>query len=195
MLVVLLTLLSGCSSNRHKADPIKVSLSQQQVNLVKITAEIQQQFDRALADLKQGKVDTALVGLKKLSANHPGISGVHLNLALIYFNQKNFELSRKEVALAIKASPRNAAAFNLSGVLFRAEGKFEAAREAYSKALLVDPGFSDAHLNLAILYDIYLQYWEDATEHYLAYAKLSNDNDTPIQSWLRDLEIRMKGGR
>ncbi len=56
--------------------------------------------------------------------------------------------------------------------------------------------FADAHLNLAILYDIYLQFFYDAHDHYQRYLELAPEDETAkkVKLWLQDLQQRMLQG-
>jgi len=68
------------------------------------------------------------------------------------------------------------------------EGKFDDARRQYRKALDADPDYALAHLNIAILYDLYLQEPKEALPHYQAYQQLLPAEDGVVAKWIIELE-------
>lgn len=192
LLILTTLLLTACASNdSRRAAPIQVDIPVGQAILVEITPEISVKYQRALTLLKQQQLTESLSQFEALAIATPGIAGVHLNIALIYFQQASFKLAREQVDRVIKAAPQNASAYNLSGSLYRQQGKFKLARLAYAKALKMAPDYAPAHLNMAILFDIYLQYWQDAEHHYQRYLELTSD-DGKVKLWLQDLQLRLK---
>ena len=66
------------------------------------------------------------------------------------------------------------------------------ARKAYDAALSIDANYAYAHLNIAILYDLYLHDGNKALQHYQRYQALSPTEDTQVVKWIVDLQQRMK---
>ena len=60
--------------------------------------------------------------------------------------------SRRRWTLA----PANAVAGNELGIVERKLGKFAEAEAAYQRAIAAEPNYAPAHLNLGVLYDLYL---------------------------------------
>ena len=52
----------------------------------------------------------------------------------------------------------------------------------------------ETHLNLAILYDLYMGKLPQALEHYQRYLELTSDEKSPVKGWVADLQRRMKAG-
>ena len=77
----------------------------------------------------------------------------------IAYMEEDYESARLQLDEAIRMSPLNAPAHNLDGSLLRRKGRFKEAQRAYAKAIKIDPDYAPAHYNIAVLFDIYLQYW------------------------------------
>ena len=80
--------------------------------------------------------------------------------------------------------------FNLQGIHYRRAGLFRQARDAYQAALRLRPDYAMAHINLAILCDIYLQDMDCARRHYREYLRLAGAGDNRVELWMADLEQR-----
>ncbi len=188
-----LLLLVGCASNNSRqAEPVQVELpSATGPGAQPVSASIRTEFAAALEMLKNARIVPAKAAFETLVARQPQLAGAHLNLAIIHNQMQDYEAAEQAVQRAIKLAPRNAAAYNLHGTLLRRKGQFRDARLAYSKALLAEPDYAPAHLNIAILFDIYLQYWDDARDHYQRYLKLAGEDPT-VSLWLMDLDMRIK---
>lgn len=194
-ILLLLALLVGCAGNStiEIAEPVFVELPENVVVEENIyTDEIKKEYAGLIKVLKSGKIKDAEKKFQQFVAAYPKVAGGHLNLALIEYQNENYKESESHVDEAIELSPRNAIAYNLKGKLLRLRGEFKEARLAYSKALLADPEYAPGHLNIAILYDIYLQYLIDARTHYKKYMDLKGKESAKVKFWLQDLEYRIK---
>ena len=52
-------------------------------------------------------------------------------------------------------------------------------------------GYANAHLNIAVLFDIYLYDLDQAMGHYKKYQSLTNNSDKLVAKWVVDLERRI----
>ncbi len=59
------------------------------------------------------------------------------------------------------------------------------------RALELQPDYADAHLNLGILLELYLQQPQAALEHYARYHQLEGDQDKRVNLWITDLKRRL----
>lgn len=80
------------------------------------------------------------------------------------------------------------------GVLYRDAGRFEEARQAYERALAIDSSAADAHRNLGILYDLYLQEPRKALVHYELYRRHGGEDSAVVERWLADIRQRLAEG-
>lgn len=190
--VALVAALAGCRSNIRRAEPVEFTLPATEQRALDISSRDRARYEHAVELAKAHQLPEAQSNFQQLLEEAPELPGVHLNLALIHFQKQEFDLARPRVDEALRLSPRNAVAHNLDGSLRRREGRFKEAQTAYVKALAIDPDYAAVHFNLAVLYDIYLQYWIDAREHYLRYQELSGSRDEQLESWIDDLDLRIR---
>ena len=74
---------------------------------------------------------------------------------------------------AISVNRNNVNAYIALAIVQRSRGLFSGAHQTYLAALGIWKDFPEAHLNLAILYDLYLNQAEAAQQHYEAYDFLT----------------------
>jgi tetratricopeptide (TPR) repeat protein len=92
---------------------------------------------------------------------------------------------------ALLLDPAHAAGWSRLGVAERHLGRFDAAREAYGRAVAADPGLGAAERNLALLLDLYLADPAAALPHYERYRALAGEADAEAAAWLVDVRNRM----
>ncbi len=78
----------------------------------------------------------------------------------------------------------------LEGIAHRRAGRFAEARAAYGAALSLDPLFAPAHLDLAVLLDLYLGEPVEALAHYQRYLELAAEPDERAALWAREASNR-----
>lgn len=160
-----------------------------------VPPKVRAEFDRALADMRAGRDGQAKPRLEALAAANPDLGGLQANLGLIHERAGRHEDAEKAFKAAVRINPGQPAYYNLLGVFYRGRGDFGQARKAYETALARNPDFSPAHLNLGILFDIYLWEPEKAAVHYERYAQLTPENAGQVAKWLADIKVRRPGGR
>jgi tetratricopeptide (TPR) repeat protein len=165
------------------------------LNPQKISEQVDINFRAAVVAMQQKNWDFAESTLKKLAEKNPKLSGVHLNLGIVYRNKGNAEQAAEQFNLAINANMKNVDAYNQLAVLKREAGDFAAAESLYQKALGVWPFYPEGHKNIAILYDLYLGKPEQALPHYQAYQQLLPAPDKQVDSWVADLQRRLNAGK
>lgn len=152
-------------------------------------------YDQVKGLQKENKIDEAIALLEASKSAHPESSGPSYRLARLYLKKGDYEKALDASETAISINQSNYYAINLKGVILREQGKFQEAKGAYTKALEVYPDYANAHLNLAILSDIYLYDLNSALTHYETYMLLTSEQDKKVSGWLIDLKRRMpKGG-
>ncbi|MFV9615434.1 MAG: tetratricopeptide repeat protein, partial [Gammaproteobacteria bacterium] len=82
----------------------------------------------------------------------------------------------------------------LRGQLFVTKRKIHDAKKDYEKAIELKPDYSNAHYNLALLYDIYLQEMALAIKHYETYLSLIKKPDEATQEWVNHLKGVLANG-
>lgn len=159
-----------------------------------VPAAARTQFEAAVALQRAGQLPEAEQQLNQLLEKYPYLSGPALNLALICAQTQRPQLAEEYFQRALRINPGNAAAGVQYGVWLRTQGRFAEAEAAYLQTIERSPDYADAHLNLAILYDLYLGRLAPALEHYQLYLTLSGAENDPVQGWVADLQRRLQSG-
>ena len=92
---------------------------------------------------------------------------------------------------ALKANPQNCDALNQLGVIARRAGRFADAEKHYRACIDANPNYANAHLNLAILYELYMGRLGEALAAYNEYQLALPEPDTKVGGWMMDLERRV----
>lgn len=187
------TTQGGASSSVLPVGPVTPNPYLQ--NPQKLSEQVEINFHDAVASIQQKNWDRAESVLKQLAEKNPKLSGVYLNLGIVYRNKGEAEKAAAEFNRAISANPKNVDAYNQLAVLKRESGDFTDAENLYKKALIIWPFYPDGHKNIAILYDLYLGKPELALPHYQAYQQLLPAPDKQVDSWVADLQRRLNGSK
>ena len=155
----------------------------------------QRAFDDARRAMRAGRMDEAERGFKSVIQFHPELGGPHANLGVIYRQANKLPEAVAELELAVKASPRQPVYFNQLGITYRLQGQFAKAREAYERAIDLNPEYATATLNLGILSDLYLWDGKRALELYDRYLALTPGGDATVTKWVADLKNRYKAAQ
>ena len=155
-------------------------------------AAVQARYDDAQRALEREQFDAARSAFLALSREHPEYPGSFRQLALIAWKAGEHEAALGYLVAASDVCADCAPVLAEIGVLRRESGDFDGAEQAYFAALEADPGYADAHFNLAVLNDLYRQRPRLAVAHYEHYLALRPDEpDAPqIRAWVADLERR-----
>jgi tetratricopeptide (TPR) repeat protein len=149
-----------------------------------------QQYRQALDMVRSGRDADAELELKQLSVAYPQFAGPPLNLGLLYLKQSKLGDAETALKTAVKINPANVQAGNELGIVERRLGKFAEAEAAYQAALAVDPNYAPAHLNLGVLYDLYLAEPQKALDEFERYVELAGSNKQ-VAGWIAELRKRV----
>jgi Tfp pilus assembly protein PilF len=192
-----LQLFTACSQKNpmpEKVEPVAVKEQQQQAPVIeekKIDTEMYQQGLDALAI---NDYSNARKIFQQFIKDNPDLSGAYINLALIDYKQERYDQALKLIEIALSINPEKAEAFHLRAQLYLQQGKIKLARNDYEMAIKLKPDYTNAHYNLALLYDIYLQEIALAIEHYNIYLSLTTEKDTATREWVNHLQRTLKNG-
>ncbi|MEO0443156.1 MAG: tetratricopeptide repeat protein [Pseudomonadota bacterium] len=128
--------------------------------------------------------------LHYLLNNNARLSGPWVMLGDISLKQNALEQAAAHYLQAIAINKRNINAYLRLAKVQRMQGKFLRAQNTYAKSLAIWADFPEAHLNLGILYDLYLNDPVMAQKHIEAYQFLTGGKNTEVAAWLRDLQKR-----
>jgi predicted Zn-dependent protease len=145
------------------------------------------QFDQALGLMHASHYSEAIPVLETVSKSQPGLQLVGLNLAIAQARSGHDAQAEPLLRQVLTQNPANAVAWNELGMLQRRAGHFVEARQSYEKSVAANAGYADAQLNLAILYDLYLQQPAQALPHYQRYQSLAATPDKRVSLWIAEL--------
>jgi Flp pilus assembly protein TadD len=152
----------------------------------------QQAYEQAIAALKTGATEQALTLLTRLSLDAPDKPRLFTNLGLTHFRLHQAELAEQAFQQAIARNPDDAVAHNHLGIIQRQQGRVQDALLEYRRAHEIDSRYARAHLNLGILFDLYLQDLEKALQQYRKYLDLTSEENAQVAGWIVDIERRLK---
>ena len=157
-----------------------------------IPMEARSRFIVASGLLRQGNLGDAREQLIGLTEKYPSLSGPWVMLGTIAEKNGKYDEAIKHYKKAISVNRKNVNAYIALGLAQRRQGYFADAQQTYIAALNVWRDFPEAHLNLAILYDLYADKPEEAQKHYEAYEFLTRDKDPKIHKWV--IEVKRRTG-
>ncbi len=150
------------------------------------------QYARALVLLRQGKEAEAEAVLSRLIAEHPDLPGPYFNLALLMQRRARHQEALDLLDRGIERSRGSAVAYNAKGYSLKSLGRFLDAEKAYLQALAINPENANTHLNIGILYELYLQELRRALGHYERYQELAEQPDEQVNGWIADIKRRLR---
>jgi tetratricopeptide (TPR) repeat protein len=69
-------------------------------------------------------------------------------------------------------------------------GKFAEAESAYQHSIAAEPNYAPAHLNLGVLYDMYLAQPQKALDEFDRYIEIAGENKQ-VAGWVIELRKRV----
>lgn len=217
LIAVAIALLSGCAAQQPKEDvapeEVKLVTTQQflpqqqydelgnklpyepQVNpYLEQTGTISKGsvllFIEAKKALKKEDVETARQKLEVITKQDPALAGPYVMLGDISVEEKDYETAEKNYLKAVSINAKNVNAYLGLGEVQRRLGKYKLAQNTYEQALAVWKDFPEAHLNLAVLYDVYLNLPAKAQAHYEAYLFLTGKKSGKADEWYQEVKSR-----
>lgn len=195
LLALLLVQLAACGGNARKSDEVAAATSADPYlrERPEVPAAAQRDFDAAVAAMRQQQWSAAEQQFKALALAHPEFSGPPLNLALLAARAGRSDDAARYFEQAVAANGNNLMALNQYAIWLREQGRFTDAEARYQQALARWPDHADSHLNLGILYDLYLGNNAEALVHYQRYLDLVGETQTPVRGWVVELQRRNQG--
>lgn len=128
--------------------------------------------------------------LDDLTASDDSLSGPWLLKGDLAVKQEKLDDAVSYYAKAIEVNDKNVNAYLRLAHLQRQQGKFLIAQNTYTEALKTWKDFPEAHLNIAVLYDLYLNHPIRAQRHLEAYQFLTGEEDLEVGEWLKEIKSR-----
>ncbi|WP_169628114.1 tetratricopeptide repeat protein [Ferrimonas senticii] len=194
-----IALLSGCASVEPQAAPPSVAADATAADISQgyqpplpegLSPDVISAFSHALRLTRAQQWPQAKQALEQLQQQQPKLAGIAVNLGLIALHQANDDDAVNALRHAIGLNPDNPYAQQLLALALSRRGQFAEAEQHYRKALAIWPYYPDAHLNLAILLELYRGKLRQAHQHYQAY--LANSDDQQAPRYLAAIELKMR---
>lgn len=192
MMMLLVTIQTACQSV-PKVEPDSTTQSEAPTPEVAVKLDpAVELYELAISTARAGQTNESIDFFRQLIAIAPEYPHAHTNLGLLMLQQKQPQEAKAEFLTAIEQDKKDAIAYNHLAIIERQNGLFNEARSHYLEALQIDPDYANAHLNLGILLDIYLQQLDDALAHYQKFQALTDAKDETVTKWIADLERRIQ---
>lgn len=146
----------------------------------------------AIGLLKAGDFRQAEANLEEIVKVRPDLVEAYFNLGWARFQLKKCRDAIPALQEGLKQRPAEIAAVNLIAICQRTLGLFAEAEKTYQQGLLLAPDNDKLHLNIGVLYDLYLFRPDLALEHYRRFQTLQQTPDAKVAGWIALLE-RMDG--
>ena len=180
-----LLFLASCQSGRQTTVSINDS-----ARVTKQLSEHQYVERLAIAEneLTNKHYNQATQSFMKLHTEYPSKAEPTANLGLISFIQKDLNEAKNFLVESLRISDTLPGVHNLLGLIALNEKDIKLAETHFTHALSINYRYANAHYNLALLYEIYLQDINKAAIHYRSYLENTNPNDEITADWLSGLE-------
>ena len=187
LLILVLMFSVGCASKGKMQTQKRamVAIENQQLD-----PALRNEMKRGLSLLKQKQYGQAEAVFKRLTESNPKLTSPLLNLALVYYRQERLLEAESTLREGLRRNSYRPEIYNLLGVVLRLQGRFREAESAYGYALQIDDNYANAHMNIAVLYDLYLQDQESAKRHYRKYVALEPNAEKQVNAWMLDMQQR-----
>ncbi|WP_430461332.1 tetratricopeptide repeat protein [Thalassolituus sp. LLYu03] len=133
---------------------------------------------------------TAEQKLRVITEKDTTLAGPWVLLGDLSMKKEQYAAAAKEYSQAISINKVNVNAYLGLAEAQRRQGQFVQAQNTYEAALKVWPDFPEAHLNLGVLYDLYLNLPAKAQAHYEAYLFLTHKKSGQAQDWYAEVQSR-----
>ena len=190
LILVMPALLAACNSMPSKtvtsggAEGISVVESRD------VDADVQQDFERALALLRAGAYAEAATLLEKVTRRAQNHSAPFVNLAKAYVRLENYEKAEAALDKAMGINADHPATLHELALLYRVTGRYDEARQVYETLVGQYPAFMPARKNFGILCELYLDDAACALKQYQSYIT-QNPGDEDVKLWILGLERKL----
>jgi Flp pilus assembly protein TadD len=156
---------------------------------VAVDDDVRADYQAAVLMLEDEQYATGIALLLDVTKRTPDVTSAHIDLGIAYARTGELDLAEASLRKALELNPLHLVAYNELGLVQRRKGQFAESRASYEAALARFDGFHYAHINLAILCDVYLGDYPCALEHYEAYNRMA-PGDAQVVKWIADLRNR-----
>lgn len=187
ILIAVLALI-GCAGSAKKAT-VKAVAPTPVLEKPTLLPEQHNAYKEALSELADKNYILAKESFTRLIEKQPRLAGAYVNLGIIYEALEQIPDALKAYDTALKINPNNIEALIQSSLLHIKRGRFSIAEERLLKAERIEATNALVQFNLGVLYELYLQDYDEAIEHYEKYVEHSNESDVDtVRRWIKLLE-------
>jgi len=184
--LLVLSFLSGCASTVKKPE---IAIKNVEVNIPVLTKNHQAEYQKALDFMKVKSFNEAHNIFTDLTTIYPNLAGAYVNLAFIYKAKSNENKAELNTNKALEINPNNVDALIQIAASSQKKGEFKKVEKYLLTAEAIDKSNDTVQYNLGVLYELYLQQYDDAISHYENYIALSSNDDTEtVKRWIKLLE-------
>jgi Tfp pilus assembly protein PilF len=184
--ILIVSLLAGCANSAKKPEIIVNNIKSSAPVLTKID---QTAYQKALELMKNKSFDEAHRIFSELIASYPNLAGAYVNLAFINKAKSDDTKAEENINKALEINPNNVDALIQRAAYSQNKGEFKKVELYLLTAEAADSSNEIVQYNLAILYELYLQQYDDAIDHYENYIALSSNEDKEtVKRWVMLLE-------
>jgi tetratricopeptide (TPR) repeat protein len=109
-------------------------------------------FEPQVFPLPEAKIDEAISHYESRKDLNRDEHEIHLILALLYIEKKDYDLAARECQDALRVSPGLPEAYTLLGTVYQKMGKIEQATWEYKRILISNGASTEVSFNLGIFY-------------------------------------------
>lgn len=179
-------LLVACTGTRGPERPAAVE--ETVVRPVVVVEHAQRTLVDTLDLLRTGHYRQAEANLEQIVAVRPDIPEAHFNLGWVRQRLDRHVAAVEAFEAGLRLRPDDLRAINLLAISQREAGRFTDAEATYLRGLAQSPDTDRLHLNLGVLYELYLARPQRAVEHYRRYQELQKVPDPRVGNWIALLE-------
>lgn len=150
-------------------------------------------FIEAKTAWRNKDANTAKQKLNVIIKNDKALSGPWMMLGDIALAEKDYPHALAQYQQGLTVNPNNINGYTALANVQRLQGRVDHAHNTLAKALALWPDFPEAHYNLSILFDIYLNKATKAKQHLEAYILLTG-GDSDSLKWLLQLNQQIQAG-
>jgi tetratricopeptide (TPR) repeat protein len=156
----------------------------------KIKKEFIAKYIEATRAVKLKQYDQAEHILQTLTLEDKKLSGSWVLLGDISVEKNDYVTAVAHYQKALEINEKNTNAYLRLAKAQRMSGDFLRAQNTYAKLLFLWRDCPEAHLNLAVLYDIFLNHPLQAQKHMEAYQYLTGGENEDAAKWLVEIQQR-----